>query len=229
MKCYLIEANYGTPDFLDYVFARAPDYGERIHYDDYEDEWVPGRDMKYEHGGPLSYGATVKGGRFTDKTRAEFQKIWCVSRPKAERRFDVIKPFDAILDSIPLFSERLKDAIEAVDPALFEFVRMERTWDDVHKTPIAGGPFYLANLLARRDCWDQDRTRIVPQKRGDGSYFNTISGSGRAVLRSRVKDALIWRDTLTKTVVCTDAFKGMVEAVGCKGWWFREIAVTDDR
>ncbi|WP_420556255.1 hypothetical protein [Roseovarius sp.] len=61
MKCYLLEANYGTPDFLDYVFARAPDYGERIHYDDYEDEWVPGRDMKYEHGGPESYGAEVKG------------------------------------------------------------------------------------------------------------------------------------------------------------------------
>ncbi len=106
---------------------------------------------------------------------------------------------------------------------------MERTWDDVHHSPIAGGPFYLANLLARRDCWDQDRTRIVPQKRGDGSYFNTISGSGRAVLRSRVADALIWRDTLTKTVVCADAFKEMAETVGCKGWRFREIAVTDDR
>ncbi|WP_420556254.1 imm11 family protein [Roseovarius sp.] len=101
-----------------------------------------------------------------------------------------------------MFSERLKDALEAVDPALSEFVRTERTWDDVHKTPISGGPFYLANLLARRDCWDQDRTRIVPRKRGDGSCFNTISGSGRAVLRSRVADASIWREVLTQTVVC---------------------------
>ncbi|SLN67513.1 hypothetical protein ROA7450_03611 [Roseovarius albus] len=229
MKCYVIEGNYGKPDFADYVFARAPDHSERIHWNDHEGEWVPDRDMQYEHGGPMSYGATVNGGRFTEQTRKKLRNLWCVSRSKHARPFNVIKAFDESLVSIPLISEAFKIAIEAASSDLFEFMLMEQIWDDTHKQPIAGGPFFLANLLVRRDCWDQERTKIVPQKRGDGSFFNVISSSSNVVLRSRIEGDLIWRDTLTMTVVCTDTFKEIADAVGCGGWWFREINVTDDR
>ena len=191
-------------------------------------EWVPFRDLRYESGGIFSDGAYLKGTPLTDKTKTELQRLWYLTGTNRREPRNLIGTFSINMDNIPLFSETLTEVINDIDSALFEFVKVDNVWDSAHDCPIDGGPFYLANLLRRIDSWDKELTEILSRRRPNGSYINDVSSkSKRVVMQSAVEGISIWRDSVTRHVMCTEEFRDRIVEVGCHRWSFREVDVSE--
>lgn len=226
MKFYKVTWTFNDADALQYMWSRDKRKERAFRAPVVEHEWTPPHAIRFEHGGPFSYGAKLKGGRLTDRSRAEFQKLWVVTEPKTRSARDTIGGFSILLFDIPLVSHRLKTAIEGCDSGPFEFVEFKNVWDTLHDCPVEGGPFYLANLLARIDSLDKDASEIYSIPRSDGTSFNTVRANRCFISESAALNATIWRDSAVAEVFCTSEFRALLEAAGCRGWHFVEVPVS---
>jgi|GEM_PF-2950182 len=228
MTIYVLGLNYEKgAGGLTYLWSRTQSKAGRFIIPHSDSEWVPYRNIRFEHGGLLSYGATAKGGRLTSKTKSELLKLWFVSEPTEKYSRDVVGSFGELLHDMPLCSEKLKNAITTLDEDTFEFLEIKNVWDEFHNCAIDGGPFFMANLLIRADAWDKEKSQITPLTRADGTSFNSVSISRCAVDATQVPESGIWRDSLTNTVLCTQKYRDFLITSGCRGWSFTEVPVTN--
>lgn len=226
MKCYLIGMDFEPEMSMFYNWSRSTSIEDVFRVPLPRDEWVPRRDIRFETGGVHSYGAILQGGRLTETTKQELAKLYCVVQSQSGTARETIDSFSVILYDFPLVSSRLKSALEDSFAGTFEFAAVEQVWNEVHDSPLPGGPYYMANLLNRIDSWDKERSVIYSMTRKDGTTYNTTNTSKSALLESALENASIWRDTVTSDVLCTETFRDFVTEVGCVGWSFREVSVT---
>jgi hypothetical protein len=226
MKCFKIGWAAESEGGLPYQWSRNNTLQGVFRAPFSEDEWTPPQDIRFEHGGPKSYGALLRGGRLTEATKAELAKLWCITQPKTRLSRETVGCFSRLLDDLPLVSDRLKAAIEEHDFGLFEFVKVEKIWNTNHDCQLNGGPFYFANLLARVDSLDKQASEIQSIPRFDGTSFNLVNDSRSLIAGNTVQSASIWRDSVVAEVYCTGSFRELLEAAGCNGWSFTEIPVV---
>jgi hypothetical protein len=226
MKFYSVGWTSDNEDALWYKWSRDNTLEGVFRAPFAEDEWTPSQAIRFEHGGPRSYGAVLRGGRLTETTRAELKKLWIVTQPETRWPRDTVGSFSILIDDMPLVAHRLKTAIEGFDDKLFEFMKVEAVWDTAHNCPLDGGPFYLANLLARIDSLDKQTSEIYSIPRFDGTSFNSVSSNRCFISEGAVQNASIWRDSVVAEVFCTDHFRELLEDAGCRGWCFNEARVS---
>ncbi|MDC0659647.1 hypothetical protein N6L27_16720 [Leisingera sp. SS27] len=229
MKCFLIEMDFEPEMPMFYNWSRSTSREGVFRLPFPWDEWVPERDIRFETGGVHSYGTILKGGRLTETTKQELAKLYCVVKSQSGAARETIDGFSVNMDKTPLVNSRLKSALEDSFAGTFEFAAVEQVWNEVHDSPLPGGPYYMANLLKRLDGWDKERSVIYSMTRKDGTTYNTTNTSKSALLESALENASIWRDSVTRDVLCTETFRDFVTEVGCAGWSFREVSVTSDK
>lgn len=227
MKCFKIGWAAESEGGLPYQWSRDNTMQGVFRAPFSENEFTPPQDIRFEHGGPKSYGALLRGGRMTEATKAELRKLWCVTQPATRSPRDTVGSFSRLLDDVPLVSERLRRSLEEHGSNLFEFEKVERVWDTAHTCPLNDGPFYLANLLIRIDSLDKETSEIHSIPRFDGTSFNLVNDNRSSIARSAVEKASIWRDSVSAEVYCTGSLREHLEVAGCKGWAFTEIAVIE--
>ncbi|MBL4542779.1 MAG: hypothetical protein JKP98_10555 [Rhodobacteraceae bacterium] len=184
-----------------------------------EDRWNP------IHG--LRYMAYQTEPRFNDEARREIPKLLVSIRPKVKELPDVIGTFSIDASDPPMIHRRLKAMIEAQDPDCCEFIQASQIWDETHERDLDGSDYYFANVVKLVDSWDHELTKIAPIERADGSIVNLLSGNG-VVNTSALKDAFLWRDSYTKHVLCSEAFKKAYEAMDATGIHFHPLKSNTD-
>ncbi|MFW8594393.1 imm11 family protein [Cribrihabitans neustonicus] len=226
MKCFVIRMDFEAEMSMFYSWSRTTSLEGVFRVPLPRDEWVPRRDIRFEHGSVRSYGALLRGGRLTEATKHELAKLHCVVQSQSGTARETIDSYSINMDKIPLVNGRLKSALEDRFAGVFDFAPVNQVWNEVHDCPLPGGPYYMANLLARIDSWDKEKSVIHSVTRKNGTSFNSTNTSKSALLESALEDASIWRDTVTGDVLCTEDFRDFVTEAGCAGWSFREISVT---
>lgn len=166
-------------------------------------------------------------GKVTSDDIARFKENWLVITVKDLVAYDAIGVFSQHHRSLPAINAAMKKAIEHIAPAAAQFIEIDQVWAEYQNCPVAGGPFYLANLLVSQDSWDSDAMRISNMARKDGSSFELVGGAKRAVRGSALTDNPIWRESRTGHVLCTEVMKDAFQAAGCRGWYFRPVIVTE--
>lgn len=227
MKCYKIGKNGDNGFGCGIQWSRDRSFDGIFTEPVPKSEWNPHRDFRYEDGGIRSYGALVKPSRLTAKTISNLQMLWVVTTTKIDAPHDVLGDYSILMNNLALVSERLKDILEALDPALFEFVPIPNVWDTTTQAPVNGGPFYLANVITRIDAWDMDETIIDSIPNNIGGSINLLRMDTATAKRSKIANALIWRDPVTGHVLCTEVFRELLENAGVKGWGYYPLKVSD--
>jgi hypothetical protein len=226
MKFFEVERDFETDMFRRFGWSETPLWAGVLAIARRQSGWLPSRDIRFEHGGAQSYGALAKGGRLTPATLETMRAHYAVAAPTGGKPMEVIDCFSIILSQMPLVSAPLARALEVFGDAL-ELVESTRVTDGETGAPVEGGPFWLINVLDRRDGWDRARSEIVVIPRADGTSANAVHGTRRALRADAVADGIIWRDSLTSNVLCSDRFREVAQAVGCGGWFFREVPIAD--
>lgn len=166
-------------------------------------------------------------GRISDDDVARFASHWLVIIADRLPELDVVGDFSKHKRDLPAINAALKDALSSASSDPIEFLETDRIWDEKQNAPVLGGPFFLVNLLKTRNCWDPEAMELAKMRRKDGSTFELVNGSKKAVRGSQIPDAGIWREERTGHVLCTEGVKKAFESAGCRGWYFYQVQVTD--
>jgi len=143
MAIYVLGLNYEKgAGGLTYLWSRTQSKAGRFIIPHSDGEWVPYRNITFEHGGLLSYGATAKGGRLTSKTKSELLKLWFLSEPREKYSRDVVGSFGELLHDMPLCSERLKNAITTLDKDTFKFLEIKNVRMNPINVQLMAAHFY---------------------------------------------------------------------------------------
>jgi len=177
--------------------------------------WVPTNDLKFS-----------EDGRISTEDVARFANHWLVVVKDKIPELDVVGDFTLRRQDLPAINAALKDALSSCSSDPIEFIESHRIWDEKQHAAVSGGPFYLVNLLKRRNCWDLDAMELATMRKNGGSTFQIVNGAKKAVRSSQIPDAGIWREERTGHVLCTESVKEAFEAAGCRGWIFRQLPVT---
>jgi Protein of unknown function (DUF1629) len=127
-----------------------------------------------------------------------------------------------------LVSERLKDVLEAVDPAAFEFVDCDFTLPDGSKGPH----YYLADVVRVLDALDEEASQFKTRYDRDHRTNQTIkyySFTGRTSLAFReqiVGDVHIFRTPYSSTEFCDGVLKAACKMAGITGVRFIDADKT---
>ena len=140
---------------------------------------------------------------------------------KGEQLFD----YNGYVRGGVIVSKRLKDAVEATEPGVHQFIPVEVLHKD--DTPY-GEPFWYFIICSRIDAVDPSRGGVeklfytaAPDKFPD-KYFWEIKTGGRsklAVSKEKTAGRAAWRDTrYTTGTFFSDALIERMKAEGMEGW-----------
>lgn len=167
-------------------------------------------------------------GRLFAEDVSRFQSHWLVVNVRPLPELHVIGEFNNARTDFPVVNQNLRDALDRVNPAGFEFAEITQVWAEKQACLVPGGPFYLTNLLTERDTWDEENTEIYKIKHVDGHDIERIDGTNKTVRSSELDGATIWRETRTGHVLCTEPVRQQLEDAGCRGWKFRPVQISEN-
>ena len=156
-------------------------------------------------------------GRFDSRTTEAMSKLWIVVRPHQKEYPDVLGDFGPAKTHFPALSIELKEMIESVAPNLCHFVEARRIWDARHECEVGRRYFFTAvrkNFPAAVDNSDLRR-----MKRSDGSMIYTLT-EYTLVKETALNVGMIFRDSMSQQVFCTEQFKQLVSKAGHVGMDF---------
>lgn len=228
MKCYQPHFNPESRQGVRFFWSRS-----KLEEDAYTaktppSEISPWKATSFEHGGVYSVGALVKPSRLTQASITSFQNAHPLIKSDYDGPFDVLGNYSILLAEFPLMSDRLKVTLEENCIGVFEFTQVRTPWNVTTGKLVSGGPFWHANLLARHDAWDHDKTVFSIHQTPNGGSVNLLKKSTSTVLASRLGGKTIWRDPVSSEVLCGQVLKDIFESLGIDGWDFSPIKVTVD-
>ena len=121
--------------------------------------------------------------------------------------------------------ERTKETIKTMNPDLCDFAPVTKIWDQCFEREIDSPRFCFTSVRRSVDCWDRDRTKITTRQRSDGTTYS-LASHPFVVRGSIIENELLWHESSTGNVLCTEEFKTTIEASGALGFWFYEIGVN---
>jgi len=227
VKCYTIHPNYGQKDILT-GYLKTPFKDGKIKAGAAEDPYFSKlRPLKFDNGYAIETAPIRDSAKLTPETRAALQSYWYHTGTRSDQH-TVMNCFSANLGNLPLVTTEMKALFEKINPGMFEYLEITQHRARDCEEPAIEGSLWLINLLERRDGWDQSEMNFskdeVPEK---GLTFHYVKGSRRVVRRTVAEGSYIWRDRLTRDVICTDAFRDPLTEAGVKAWVFHEIEVSE--
>ncbi|KIC33101.1 hypothetical protein RA25_11500 [Leisingera sp. ANG-S5] len=169
----------------------------------------------------------------TDESKAQLSKLWAYAAGSREplTNSHVIGDLQPRPTVDTIVSQAFVDTLQGFDRSLFEFLEHDKVWDRVRQCPPWEGPFYIATLLQVHPSYDLELSELIQQsnvvKKYKGKYIS--NGSKRVVRASSIAGRVIWRDSFTRDVMCSQEGWDKLRALGVPEWGVREVEVLDDR
>lgn len=174
----------------------------------------------------IEFHPKTRGARLEDGTRvresAQYQglPVDMSGLPKRVRWGGGMRPLADFLKASGHFlvSEKLRDAIEVLEPDVHQFQPVELIWQDGSHAAT----YFWFNMCNRRDAMDRDRTTHPFNERiGRWSF---VEGRKFVVNLSQTQSASIWLDSrLTwDSVFVSEGFKIAMTAAGITGIGYSE-------
>ena len=208
-RCY--EVSHDGP--LKISLAYSIDQEKEVPVPVPEDWWYAAHAMEYTH-----------DGRFGPITRQRISEQWVRINPRLRELPDTMGL--VYEDGKPplIVSGALKSAIQALDADICDFVTVGKIWDRRFEREIVDFDYHFMAPLVQLDSWDREATDLAEIMRDDGTSWFAVNYP-RAVRRDVVEGRWLWKDALTRTLLCSDAFRVIMQSVGCRGLKFYEIPV----
>jgi hypothetical protein len=144
-----------------------------------------------------------------------------------QRPFHALGAHGMAPDDVMLVSDRMRQALTALDPRAFAFVPMSRLMDHTagRLTDDAGLHFVHARLTV--DAVDEAEAPLK-KLRSVSPGWHRFKFKGRYALRARkLPKAHYFRCRRTGLGFCTQEFRDTVDALGHHGWSFFTCRLTD--
>ena len=227
MKAWRISPNYASRTHSGLTWSTKRDENVLLSM---EGLWDPQVRVEMAEGGDTWLSA----GRLTEESKEKLAGLWAHARGSKEPLSGSHVIGDLTFSTIGLSTmvdQAFVDAMNGLDPDLFEFVPHHKVWDLARGEPPWDGPVFIANLLPRRDAYDLQRTNVVPietlEPKNRGAQH--VEGAHRELRASGIAGGLIWRDVRTRDVFCTQPARDLLAGLGVTEWECTEVAVHDDR
>ena len=124
----------------------------------------------------------------------------------------------------PLLSSRFRTLIDRLAPRSYQSVLAPRFWDVVKDEEIDASDYAFVNIVNSIDSWNKSKSEINKMVRKDGTVWHAL-GRHEVVNAQAVGDTNLWRDSVTNTVLCSEAFKDQATSLGITN--LRYIALRD--
>ncbi|WP_421980208.1 imm11 family protein [Roseibium sp.] len=213
MNVYELDADFDTRSYVRGVWSIDQSHDSIIK----EGAWKARRQSRLH-----------EDGRLFAEDISKYQTHWLVVNVCPLPELHIIGEFNTFRTGFPVVNQKLRDALERVNPGGFEFVEITQVWAEKQACLVPGGPFYVTNLLTERDTWDEKSTEIYKIKHVDGHDVERIDGTKKTVRSSALHGATIWRESRTGHVLCTEPVKQQLEEAGCRGWKFRPVHISEN-
>ncbi|WP_120501657.1 hypothetical protein [Roseovarius sp. EL26] len=226
MKCYLLCRDFGceTASGINWSLERDGPF-----YSPEDGHWHPREDTHYEYGGNTWFAA----GKVTKDSKEKMSRLWVqvVNAKRPLSNSHVIGDYTAWPQEEVIVDKAFVDLMTELDPSLFDFTLHNKVWDITHKCPPWDGLFNFATLLPTLASFVPEVTEMFlstdAQEKFQGSY--SLGKQPPTVKASSIAGNLIWRDRLTRKVLCTQPFLDVLSELGVHEWKAREVKVLDDR
>lgn len=181
--------------------------------------------LEFEAGTWRDPEVLANGSKLTAYTKSRLERshlmIFDAFAPATwEDQVATLGVFATRIDQLPAVSAELKGLYEFAFPGFFEYVQVKSLWSERHTAPYRFGPYFLVNLLERRDGWDLSKMDVYEATRGVSSKIHTTNVSKAIVNPGKVQNCPIWRDSTTGHVVCNERFRSVTSQVSLHGWHF---------
>lgn len=188
MKCFELRANFCCQTHTGCSWSLTRD---EYMVPRQNGQWDPYLNAEYEIGENTWRAA----GGLTEETKTHLSKLWAFAtgarRPLTNRH--VVGDFQSTPTVDTIVDQSFVDAMQALDPCLFEFVPHDKVWDPKRGCPPWDGPFYLTSVLQMRPSYDVELSKMVPVdnvvERFEGKL--DFTSSKRVVRASAISGGLI--------------------------------------
>lgn len=172
----------------------------------------------------MRYLNKQKIARFNDEMKFNLPKLIAVIRPKVKELPDAIGQFSSDVTEPPmLMSGRTKSLIEQIAPESCEFISGPSSiWDQTFERDLDASDYFFSNVILQIDSWNDTLCGVRKMKRSDGSALFFLRGPG-VVKETAVENAVLWRDSRTKHILCSERFKEAVQALNLSNFYFRPL------
>lgn len=223
MKCYILKTDY-YHKFRTKVFwsetKDGPTLGER-------DTFCPYKDLYFEAGG----NTWQAKGKLTPESKAKIGNCWASvqNHKKPLQDQHLLGVFNETPTAEIIVDDAFVEAFQDVDPNLFDFTSHNKIWDHELKCELWDRPAYIATVLPLIASYDPEHSKMElqtnVQERFKGKY--NMRGLGK-VRYSTIKDLIIWRDSYSRHVLCTDTGLDILKSLNIRHFWEVEIEVVNE-
>ncbi|SLN15690.1 hypothetical protein ROA7450_00371 [Roseovarius albus] len=226
MKCYLLDRDFGckTASGVNWSLERDGPF-----YSSQDGHWQPSEDTYYEHGDNTWFAS----GKVSEDSKGKMSQLWVqvVNAKESFNNTHVIGDYTTAVKEEVIVDQAFVDVMTALEPGLFDFWPHKKVWDINHNCQPWNGPFYFATLLPTIESFSPNVTemfyRETVQEKYQGSY--SLGKHPPTIKASSIAGNLIWRDRLTRKVLCTQPFLDVLSQLGVHEWKAYEVKVLDDR
>lgn len=226
MKCHVIYPDYGCPTHTGCTWWLTRD--DRLiprqhgHWDPVEDA---------HHGeGPRGW---LANGPLTDDTLNRLRRLWAWApnaRVPLSGSHVIGYPQSGIYPDT-IVDQAFVAAVQALAQDIYSFAEVWQVWDPAHAMPPWEGRFFVASILQRFPSYDLHLSQLGPAHPRFAEHPLQYGSSGprRVVRASTIAGHVLWRDTYTRDVLCTDAFANLLAGLGVTAWGLDPVELIDDR
>ena len=115
--------------------------------------------------------------------------------------------------------------VEELSPGCCEYLDGPEIWDLVFEREIDRTNYKFANVIKQADTWDHNLSDIRAHTRRDGSVYSALNGMG-TVDPKKARGLNLWRDSVTRHVLCSEEFKVRAEQAEISNFFFFEQYTT---
>ena len=228
MNCYLLNRNFGCKTASGFHWSLERDL-DGASYSPYDGGWHPREDTHYEQGENTWFAS----GKVTRDSKERMSKLWVrvVNAKNPMNNSHVIGDYSIAVKEEVIVDQAFVDTMTALDPDLFDFWRHDKIWDVANNCPPWDGPSYFATLLPMLETFDPETTEMFRSQKvkGKNQGMYTLGKHPPTVKASAIAGHFIWRDRLTRKVLCTQPFLDALFELGVPEWETKDVQVLDDR
>jgi len=174
---------------------------------------------------PYENPSCTSKGILSEEWKHKVSDFWMLIQPKVKVLPNVIGGFSHTQSNPAVVDEITKNLINRMDHNLCDFAPVRKIWDIRFNREIKTPRYYFASVRRSLSSWDPEQTEIVEIPKVNGT-MHLIANPPLVVRETIIKDELLWRDSTTGHVMCTEKFKNIIEASGSLGFWFYQIGVS---
>lgn len=122
----------------------------------------------------------------------------------------------------PLLSARARALIDRLAAGSYQFIPAPKFWEAVKGKELDNSDHAFVNITRCIDGWDKSKSEINKMICKDGTVWYAL-GCPEVLNEQAVKDAHLWRDSVTNTVLCSETFKEEATSMGLTNLRFIEL------